>query len=261
MNEDIKFETLVGKTDFRDFPKMARYSRECIITEKIDGTNAQILLVSIAELLHGDNLHLATFVEDRMLPDAMAMFVGSRMRWITPGKQTDNYGFASWAHENFQELKKLGPGRHFGEWWGKSIQRGYGMDERVFSLFNVGRWEEMPSYADEPGIFDKKTNVRVRCCSVVPTIVTGEFQTDLVDYAMGQLRDGGSLAAPGYRDPEGIVIWHCAANLGFKKTLKNDESPKSCPGLTNPAQLVAGVGAAQQVFKTKIQNENPKTQG
>lgn len=27
--------------------------------------------------------------------------------------------------------------------------------------------------------------------------------------------------------PEGIVIWHTAANIGFKKTIKDDEKPKS----------------------------------
>lgn len=249
----------MNETDFREFPKMARYSRECLITEKIDGTNAQINIVPLATA-GCLGLEQATVVEDAMRPDAVAIFVGSRTRWITPGKNTDNYGFAQWVYDNREELRKLGPGRHFGEWWGKSIQRGYEMSDRVFSLFNVSRWEEMPTYADEFGIFDKTTKVHVRCCSVVPTIVTGEFQTDLVDYAMGQLRDGGSLAALGYNNPEGIVIYHCAANIGFKKTLLHDEAPKSLPGLTSPSQLIAGVEAANHLFKTKIQNENPKTQ-
>ncbi|MES2133853.1 MAG: RNA ligase family protein [Bacteroidota bacterium] len=30
--------------DFLEFPKMPRLSREVIITEKIDGTNAQLLI-------------------------------------------------------------------------------------------------------------------------------------------------------------------------------------------------------------------------
>ena len=34
----------------------------------------------------------------------------------------------------------LVPGRHFGEWWGSGIQRGYGLDEKTFSLFNAYRW-------------------------------------------------------------------------------------------------------------------------
>ena len=47
--------------EFQDFPKMARLSREIIVTEKIDGTNAQICI--------GENGEF---------------FVGSRTRWITP---------------------------------------------------------------------------------------------------------------------------------------------------------------------------------
>lgn len=30
--------------EFQEFPKMARLSRDIIITEKIDGTNAQLLI-------------------------------------------------------------------------------------------------------------------------------------------------------------------------------------------------------------------------
>jgi hypothetical protein len=34
---------------FEEFPKMARLTRECIITEKIDGTNAQIGIAVLAD--------------------------------------------------------------------------------------------------------------------------------------------------------------------------------------------------------------------
>ncbi len=100
---------------FEGFPKMPRLMREVVVTEKIDGTNA---CVAISE-------------------DG-SFQVGSRRRWITPEK--DNHGFAAWAHAHRDELMQLGPGRHFGEWWGRQIQRGYGLDERRFSLFNVARW-------------------------------------------------------------------------------------------------------------------------
>jgi hypothetical protein len=99
---------------FEAFPKISRYSREVIITEKLDGTNAQIYI-------SGD-----TFL------------TGSRTRWITP--DDDNFGFAAWALENKEELLKLGNGRHYGEWWGMGIQRKYGLKERRFSLFNTVRW-------------------------------------------------------------------------------------------------------------------------
>lgn len=37
----------------------------------------------------------------------------------------------------------------------------------------------------------------------------------------------GSVASPGYMKPEGVVVWHTAANIGFKKTIDKDEIPKS----------------------------------
>src|SRR5687767_3287692 len=101
--------------EFLEFPKMARLSREVIISEKIDGTNAQILIT-----------------EDG------GFYTGSRNRWVTP--EQDNFGFSKWAHENKELLMKLGVGRHFGEWWGAGIQRTYGLKEKRFSLFNSSRW-------------------------------------------------------------------------------------------------------------------------
>jgi len=79
--------------EFIEFPKMARLSRECFITEKIDGTNAQVHITDDGEI-----------------------YAGSRSRWITP--QDDNFGFAKWVESNRDELIKLGVGSHFGEWWG-----------------------------------------------------------------------------------------------------------------------------------------------
>jgi hypothetical protein len=107
--------------EFTEFPKISRYSREVIVTEKIDGTNAQIYIT-----------------ED------MQFLTGSKTRWVTP--EDDNHGFSRWAHGNKEELLKLGIGRHYGEWWGSGIQRNYGLKEKRFSLFNVSRWEnERPS--------------------------------------------------------------------------------------------------------------------
>jgi hypothetical protein len=51
-----------------------------------------------------------------------------------------------------------------------------------------------------------------------------------IDQCLSYLRDFGSLAAPGFMDAEGIVIYHTASGVGFKKTLKNDETPKSLAG-------------------------------
>ena len=47
-----------------------------------------------------------------------------------------------------------------------------------------------------------------------------------VDYVMGLLKTNGSYAAPGFMKPEGIVIYHTAANMGFKKTFEKDSEGK-----------------------------------
>lgn len=176
--------------EFVGFPKIPRYSRECVITEKIDGTNGCIYI--------GEPSLLGEFL------------VGSRSRWITP--ENDNHGFARWAYENKEELLKLGPGRHFGEWWGQGINRGYGLKEKRFSLFNLKKWSD-PS-------------IRPTCCHVVPIIDKGPFSDSIIISALKNLELFGSYAAPGFMRPEGIVIYHTAGNLLFKKTLEKDELPK-----------------------------------
>lgn len=191
---------------FTEFPKMARLSRECIITEKIDGTNAQIYITEDGDL-----------------------FTGSRTRWITP--ESDNFGFARWAQEHREELMLLGPGRHFGEWWGKGIQRGYGVPDKRLSLFNVTRWclhgtEPQIIPSADPRIV-KHQEVLPPCVGLVPVMRRGIFTTSMVDSAMYELGQRGSLAAPGFMDPEGIVVFHTAANVGFKKTIDKDGVPKS----------------------------------
>jgi hypothetical protein len=108
-------------TEFQEFPKMPRRSRDVVITEKIDGTNACVFIGEDGEFL-----------------------AGSRTRWITP--EDDNFGFSRWAHENKDDLLTLGPGRHFGEWWGSGIQRKYGLTEKRFSLFNTSRWVDRRSF-------------------------------------------------------------------------------------------------------------------
>lgn len=171
------------------FPKIARFNREVIITEKIDGTNAQV--------------HIA---EDGTVR------AGSRTRWITPDE--DNFSFARWVADHADELRALGPGSHFGEWWGSGIQRGYGLQkgEKRFSLFNVARWSD--------------DSVRPKCCSVVPLLGRGIGIELLAVNILQDLRDKGSVAAPGFMRPEGVVIFHTASSQLFKITLEGDEVPK-----------------------------------
>ena len=65
------------------------------------------------------------------------------------------------------------------------------------------------------------------CCHVVPTIWRGVFDQFDCNACLEILRSHGSFAAPGFTDPEGIVIYHEAAKKCFKVTLKDDASPKS----------------------------------
>lgn len=195
---------------FVEFPKIARLSRDCLITEKIDGTNAQICITEDGQFL-----------------------IGSRTRWITPAD--DNHGFARWAMEHKDELIGLGVGRHFGEWWGSGIQRGYGLTkgEKRWSLFNVSRWclhyqEPQRIETADPRI-EKWQERLPACCDLVPVLWRGNFE-DIGDASRGVLellRIHGSVAAPGFLKPEGIIAFHVAGNVGFKKTLEKDEVPKS----------------------------------
>jgi len=196
------------EVEFKGFPKIARLSREVVITEKIDGTNAQIFI-----------------------DEDLEMHVGSRTRWITP--KDDNYGFARWARDNEEDLLKLGQGQHFGEWWGSGIQRGYGLTkgDKRFSLFNTVRWclhggEPKLIPSDDPTVKNYQ-ELLPKCVGLVPEMYRGEFDSGAIERQIFRLRVMGSEASPGYLKPEGIVVYHLAGRVGFKKTLDNDEIPKS----------------------------------
>ena len=180
---------------FVEFPKIPRLSRGMVVTEKIDGTNAQVHITEDGRIL-----------------------AGSRTRWITP--QDDNYGFAAWVEAHKDELRNLGPGSHFGEWWGQGIQRRYGLNEKRFSLFNVGRWG--------PGARDEA--IRPACCSVVPVLYAGDFSVEEIDARITSLQAMGSVAAPGFMQPEGVVVFHVASRTLYKKTIEKDAEPKGLRG-------------------------------
>ncbi len=194
---------------------MGRLTRECVITEKIDGTNAQVQIVPRTEVF---SEHEPFIIADG---GENIMFAGSRTRYVTPAN--DNMGFAAWVYANSLDLWALGPGRHYGEWWGGKIQRGYGLTEKRFSLFNTSRWvsrhvpvtQEIPDQQWAPS-----------CCHVVPTLYRGLFGERAVDNMLERLHYEGSVAAPGFKPAEGIVIFHTATGVMFKKTLDNDAKPK-----------------------------------
>jgi len=231
--------------EFKPFPKLARISREAVITEKLDGTNAQIYIVSLEKTNYflsvtpgEDPVPLQGLMVDPItaIVDGFAIFSGSRTRWITPGKDSDNYGFAEWVRQNAKELVKLGPGQHFGEWMGCGINRNYNLSERRFYLFNTSRWFTLCGPpASKPGVYtqvkDEDGNLSLvdgpACCHVVPVIWRGVFDTHDVVNCVEMLRSQGSFAVPGFMQPEGVVVFHLASGQMFKKTLVADESPKS----------------------------------
>jgi len=196
--------------NFEGFGKIARLNRECVVTEKIDGTNAQILILLRAETKDWDQYPPQFLLAGN---SDMVMLAGSRTKFLSIStKNGDNYGFGRWVYENNEELFKLGPGRHFGEWWGKGIQRGYGLEEKRFSLFNTARWG--------------KAEDRPACVGVVPVLYQGPFTTEDVNGCVKNLKTYGSMAVPGYMNPEGVVVYHTAANELFKVTCEGDEKWK-----------------------------------
>lgn len=181
--------------EFEAWPKIPRLNRGMYITEKIDGTNACVIIT-----------------------DDGLVGAQSRTRLITP--EQDNYGFAGWVKRNEDALRDiLGPGRHFGEWWGSGIQRKYGLtgDQKRFSLFNTSRWCET-DFSPVKGL------------GMVPLLATGNFSTQLIEDTLADLKRRGSAAAPGFMDPEGIVVYLSSARAMFKVTVKNDEVPKGQAG-------------------------------
>lgn len=169
-------------TEFQEWPKIPRYgSPRMLITEKLDGTNACVVIVPLADSLVGHAFELAR-VGDLML------LAQSRNRFLSVGKG-DNYGFAGWVAANASALADLGPGRWYGEWYGLGIGRGYGLTERRFALFNAHHEKPLPA-----------------CVSRVPTLYFGPLDTTTIAQVDLDLRNRGSQAVPGYMSPEGVVI-------------------------------------------------------
>jgi len=185
--------------DFIKYPKTARWGSPFDITEKLDGTNAAVLIrpvdLSTDEYMFPVNEWLI-WSKGKMY----AVAAQSRTRIITP--EDDNYGFAQWVEDNIDTLvADLGPGTHYGEWWGAKIQRAYGLTngQRYFSLFDVNRYD----------------NIRVEGAltdglDIVPIVIEGEvFDSKALLEAESVLRTYGSLAAIRFDRPEGFVVhWH-----------------------------------------------------
>ncbi len=152
-------------------------------SEKIDGSNGAIVIDE----------------------DGVTITVQSRNRIITP--EQDNAGMARWVKANYEDLLKLGPGYHYGEWCGQGIQRNYGLKEKRFYLFNSFRWAD--------------PEVRPACCHVVPVLTTGTDPVNVLERAKIALEQG-SVAVPGFDRPEGIVLFHEPSHHMYKWTFDGD---------------------------------------
>lgn len=192
----------MSEPEFIAWPKTPRLNRESVVTEKIDGTNACIVIPEDFEDL--------------------PIYAQSRKRVITP--QSDNFGFARWVADNADALRAgLGPGRHFGEWYGSGIQSGYGLTngERKFMLFNSIRWT--PEAVADAGL-DK---IGVEAATV---LYRGVFDQFVVEEYVELLRLQGSVHRPYDGKAEGVIVYHVAANVGFKVMCENDQLPKGVAG-------------------------------
>jgi hypothetical protein len=209
----------VSEPMFEEFKKIPRLFRDCTITEKIDGTNGQIYIRDPMDgLLNEANPTCLAEVEG----NTYNVYVGSRNRWIYPVKSLDNSGFAAWVVERAPLLVEiLGVGRHYGEFWGAGIQRRYGLtgNDKRFSLFHP-RWEQVLTGRSLGGLPIPDG------LGVVPILYQGKFETKWVEDCIFRLRQFGSVAAPGFMDAEGVVVYHEAAKQYFKTTIKDDEKPK-----------------------------------
>ena len=210
---------------FEAWPKIPRLASKCSITEKIDGTNASIFVASEAELEDDESREAARqdlhFGRAALIGDNM-VWAFSRKRLIHPG--SDNFGFGVWVHYNARAIVEIvGPGRHFGEWWGSGIQRQYGLKEKRFSLFNAYRWSWLnnPEVRNEP---EAEITIPLYC---VPELYRGPFGANPLLDAISQLDYNGSQAAPGYEQPEGFVVHFRDNDAPFKYVLNAGKGGKA----------------------------------
>jgi hypothetical protein len=182
------------------------------VTEKIDGSNSCIRIRPYDPVNMDDSQALPGVYS--IGEDLYSIWAQSRSRFLQPTKQSDNFGFARWVSENAEELVKiLGPGDHYGEWWGSGIQRGYGLKEKRFSLFNAPRWYEVlhptEALSTVPNLY------------IVPTLFAGSFY----DLDLPALRDDltkhGSKAMLGWK-AEGMVVYLRELNASYKVLLEGD---------------------------------------
>lgn len=203
---------MLEELQFQKFDSIARLYRDVVITEKIDGMNCGIHIAKVDK-------YSSTSETGAMFAisiDGQWWHVTAQSRKTLLYLNNDANGFASWVFKNSRELiTLLGPGSHYGEWWGKGIQRSYHQPRNYFSLFNTKRWKV--------GMVEHIDGLQV-----VPVLYEGVFSDEANRGALERLKLCGSIAARMVDDrkldfrAEGIVGWHTALNLYYKVTLNGD---------------------------------------
>lgn len=215
--------------EFKPWPVISNMTDRVVVTEMIDGAGAFAIHIErlkfnsatgTLEIRPGDVLD---FNKGEMV--FYRLTAQSRTRLITP--RDDTHGFAKWVAEHASALAaELGEGIHYGEWWGYKINRGYNLEkgDKRFSLFNTERWSYLDG-SQVPGLW------------CVPVIDQGSLfseaneDTELLDlytpvhFAVETLREGGSVAAPGYNKPKGVVVFHTGGRVMFKYVFTSIEDP------------------------------------
>jgi hypothetical protein len=155
--------------EFKPWPSIPRENPfKVTVTEKIDGTNACIII-----------------------SEGKIVGVQSRNRLITV--DDDNYGFAAWVSENNDDLLGLGDGYHYGEWAGIGIQKNpHNLDCKKLYLFNTFRW-------------NKNNPNRPKCCDVVPILFEGLLESGVIEKHLEELK---SKTCANYIPEGIVVYYH-----------------------------------------------------
>lgn len=178
----------MNNLNFSKWPKIPRFlNTKMVITQKMNGTNAQILFEETTNIIQTKN--------------KIDMSVGRRRGWLST--KEDNFGFHAWASTHKHSLfAVLGRGRHYGEWCGPGIQNGEGLKERKF--FSFDPFLEVPKeykHLIEP----------------VPLLYEGPINISQIKSCLQHLEIFGSVIDKfkefgHFRQPEGIII-----NIGGKR--------------------------------------------
>lgn len=201
--------------EFQKWASIPRLSKESVtVTEKIDGSNSAVRIRPF-----NTDLDLTDQIDTVSIDgDMYTLWAQSRSRFLQPTKQGDNFGFGRWVYDNAVELVKiLGPGDHYGEWWGSGIQRSYGLKEKRFSLFNAHRWFET--------LHPTEAQSSISNLYIVPTLFKGKFYDLDINGLRDDLNENGSKVIPGFR-AEGMVVFLRELNASYKVLLEGDDIHK-----------------------------------